>query len=71
MNRSGKTRKAVTPWVVIVFASTPKAAQAVKKFREGMTPSEMMPAMKATSVLHSQFGLLFSIGLLLGRFFTF
>ncbi len=63
--------KLVTPWVVVVFISTPKAAQALKWFRSGTTPPEMMPAMKATSLLHTEFGLLFSLGLIMGRFFAF
>ncbi len=63
--------KLVTPWILIVFVSTPKATQSIRKFQIGRTPSEMMPAMKATSALHSQFGLLFSIGLLAGKFFAF
>lgn len=58
----------VTPWALIVFVAFPKAGKAVKMFRSGATPSEMMPAMKAVSAVHTQFGLLFSSAVLLGKF---
>ncbi len=57
----------LTPWVLIVLVAVPKANRAVKIFRSGKTAVEMMPAMKAVSVVHTQFGLLFSTALLLGR----
>lgn len=60
----------VTPWAVIVLAAAPKAYRAIRLFRSGFKPVEMMPAMKATSVLHSQFGILLSLGLVLGRILT-
>ena len=59
-----------TPWVLIVILSIPKAVSAVRTFRKGLSAREMLPAMKATSVLHSQFGLLFSVGIILGRMLT-
>lgn len=58
----------VTPWVLVVFLALPRADKAVKMFRSGTTPSEMMPAMKAVSLVHTQFGLLFSGAILLGKF---
>ena len=60
--------KVASPWTLLVFLGIPKATRSVNLFRAGSTPSEMMPAMKATSQLHSQFGILFSIGILLGKF---
>jgi 1,4-dihydroxy-2-naphthoate polyprenyltransferase len=60
--------KVATPWTLLVFLGIPKATRSINLFRAGSTPSEMMPAMKATSQLHSQFGILFSIGTLLGKF---
>lgn len=59
-----------TPWILLAFTGIPKAASAVRLFRSGSSPSEMMPAMKATSVLHTQFGVLFSIGIFIGKFVT-
>lgn len=58
----------VTPWTLLVFVSVPKANRAVKILRGGNTPDEMMPGMKAISIVHSQFGLLFSSAILLGKF---
>lgn len=57
-----------TPWILLVLAAIPKAGSAIIQFRSGSGSSEMMPAMKATSVLHTQFGLLFSIGIVIGKF---
>lgn len=59
-----------TPWILLVFIGIPKANRAIKLFRSGSSPLEMMPAMKATSVLHTQFGILFSLGILLGKIFA-
>jgi 1,4-dihydroxy-2-naphthoate octaprenyltransferase len=56
-----------TPWILISLASIPKAIQSIRIFHRGRNPVEMMAAMKASSVLHSQFGILFSLGLLLGK----
>ncbi len=57
----------VTPWVLIVALTIPKAVSAIRMFRKGLNAREMLPAMKAASVLHTQFGLLFSIGMILGK----
>ncbi len=56
-----------SPWVLISFASIPKAIQSIRTFHRGRNPAEMMPAMKASSDLHLQFGILFSLGILLGN----
>lgn len=48
--------KYASPYILISFASIPKAVQSIKIFRCETTSLEMMPAMKASSVLHSQFG---------------
>ena len=60
--------KIATPWTLLVFASVPKARKSLGLFQAGRNPGEMMPAMKATSELHTQFGILMSLGLILGRF---
>ncbi len=58
----------LSPWALLVFLSLPKAVQSIRLFKSGNTPAEMLPAMKAASVLHTQFGVLFSLGLLVGKF---
>jgi len=60
--------KWATPLTLISFASIPRAVQSIKVFRNEHTAEEMMPAMKAASTLHSQFGILFTIGILLSKF---
>jgi 1,4-dihydroxy-2-naphthoate octaprenyltransferase len=55
-----------SPFVLISLASSPKAVESIRGFHEKETPREMMTPMKATSALHSQFGILFSGGILLG-----
>jgi 1,4-dihydroxy-2-naphthoate octaprenyltransferase len=58
----------VTPWVLLVLLSVPKAVQAVRGFIGKETPFEMMPAMKSTAQLNTFFGLLLSIGFIIGFF---
>ncbi len=58
----------LSPWTLIVLLSLPKAVQSVRSFKKGNTPGEMLPAMKAASVLHSQFGLLLTLGIVLGKY---
>jgi 1,4-dihydroxy-2-naphthoate octaprenyltransferase len=60
--------RSASPFTLIAFASVPAAINSVKIFRSKSTPSEMMSAMKATSSLHFQFGLLFAAGIVLGKF---
>lgn len=60
----------VTPWVMIVILTIPKAVIAIRAFRKGSNAQEMLPAMKSTSVLHTQFGILFSSGIILGKLLT-
>ncbi len=62
--------KYASPYILISFASIPKAVKSIRIFRSETTPVRMMPAMKATSVLHSEYGILFSLGLLLGKILT-
>lgn len=51
-------------WLLLVLLSIPKAYKAIKLF-EGKTKAvEMVTAMKATAQMHTQFGLLMAIGLL-------
>lgn len=57
----------VSPFVLIVFASAPNSIRSIKVFRSKHTPLEMMPAMKAASALHLQFGLLFTAGIIIGK----
>lgn len=55
-------------WLLIVFASMPKALQAAKLFRGKTLSVQLMPAMKATAQMQTLFGLLLSIGLVLDYF---
>ena len=59
--------KGESPWILISFVSLPNAVRSIKIFRKKHTSAEMMLAMKNTSVLHSKFGILFTIGIILGR----
>ncbi|GFR39478.1 1,4-dihydroxy-2-naphthoate octaprenyltransferase [Insulibacter thermoxylanivorax] len=59
----------VTPWVLLVIFSIPKAIQAVRQFQGKTLPYEMMPAMRSTAQLNTIFGLLLTAGLVIG-FFT-
>ncbi|MCL1631084.1 1,4-dihydroxy-2-naphthoate polyprenyltransferase [Sporolactobacillus sp. CPB3-1] len=56
-------------WLLLVFASLPKAIQATKLFRNKTKAIQMMPAMKATAQMQTLFGILLSIGLLIDHFF--
>jgi 1,4-dihydroxy-2-naphthoate polyprenyltransferase len=53
----------LTPWLALAALSLPKAKAAIKGFRLGSNPLEMMPAMKATAQTNTIFALLLSIGL--------
>lgn len=55
----------ISPWLLIVFASLPKAFEAVRGFKGKTLPIQMMPAMKATAQTNTHFGFLIAIGLLL------
>jgi len=54
-----------TFWMLLVFASLPKAYQAVKLFKERTKSIQLMPAMKATAQMHTHFGLFLTLGLIL------
>ena len=56
-------------WIFLVFASLPKARQAVIGFYNKKMAQEMMPAMKATAQTNTLFGLLLVIALLLEHAF--
>lgn len=58
-----------TPWILITFLSIPKAIKASKGFIGKKRSIEMMPAMKATAQTTTIFGLLLSLGLVLGYIF--
>ncbi|WKB35103.1 1,4-dihydroxy-2-naphthoate polyprenyltransferase [Terrilactibacillus sp. S3-3] len=55
-------------WLLVVFASLPKAYQATKLFRGKTKSIQMMPAMKATAQMQTLFGFLLSLGLVLDHF---
>ncbi|MGA9290929.1 MAG: 1,4-dihydroxy-2-naphthoate polyprenyltransferase [Anaerobacillus sp.] len=55
-------------WLLLVLLSIPKAFKAIRLFEGKSKAPEMVPAMKATAQMHTQFGLLMSIGLLLAYF---
>ncbi|MDK2822066.1 MAG: 1,4-dihydroxy-2-naphthoate polyprenyltransferase [Clostridia bacterium] len=57
-----------SPWLLLVFASIPKAFNAVKGFQGKTLPIEMMPAMKATAETNTSYGFLLTIGLIIGYF---
>ncbi|WP_064092740.1 1,4-dihydroxy-2-naphthoate polyprenyltransferase [Rossellomorea aquimaris] len=57
---------AVSPWLLVVFLSIPKALKATKGFIGKSQPIEMMPAMKATAQTNTIFGFLMSVGLMIG-----
>ncbi|CAH0346776.1 1,4-dihydroxy-2-naphthoate polyprenyltransferase [Bacillus sp. CECT 9360] len=58
----------VSPWVLLVLFSVPKAFQATKGFIGKTVPIQMMPAMKATAQTNTFFGFLLSIGLFISYF---
>ncbi|MFC7391796.1 1,4-dihydroxy-2-naphthoate polyprenyltransferase [Scopulibacillus cellulosilyticus] len=55
-------------WMIIVFASLPKAIQATKLFIGKTKSIQLMPAMKATAQMQTMFGFLLAIGLVLDYF---
>lgn len=55
-------------WLLLVFISLPRAIAATKSFIGKSRPIEMMPAMKATAQMHTSFGFLVSLGLLIEYF---
>lgn len=58
--------KAAPGWLLLVILSLPKAVQASRGFHGKTRNTEMMPAMKATAQLNTQFGFLMALGLFLG-----
>lgn len=59
----------VSPWLLLVLLSIPKAVKAIKQFSGKTEALEMMPAMKTTSQTHTFYGLLLACGLLLAHWF--
>ncbi|MBP3039788.1 1,4-dihydroxy-2-naphthoate polyprenyltransferase [Bacillaceae bacterium Marseille-Q3522] len=59
----------LSPWMLLVLLSIPKALQAVKGFIGKTKPIQMMPAMKATSQTNTFFGLLLAIGIVISYLF--
>lgn len=60
----------ITPWILVVFLSSPKAVQAIKQFRGKKTAPEMMPAMVSTAKLNTIFGMLLTVGLIIAFLFS-
>lgn len=56
-------------WLLIVLFSLPKAISATRSFIGKKKPAEMMPAMKATAQMHTVFGFLVALGILLNYLF--
>ncbi|GGE49972.1 1,4-dihydroxy-2-naphthoate octaprenyltransferase [Pullulanibacillus camelliae] len=54
-----------TFWMLLVFASLPKAYKAAKLFKEKSKSIQLMPAMQATAQMHTHFGFFLSLGLVL------
>lgn len=52
-------------WALITIISAFKAREVIKNFRGKTTPLEMMPAMKATGITNTFYGLLLGISLLI------
>jgi 1,4-dihydroxy-2-naphthoate polyprenyltransferase len=52
-------------WMLVVFISIPKALQATKLFKGKTKSIQMMPAMQATAQMHTLFGFLLTIGLII------
>lgn len=59
----------VSPWLLLVLVSIPKAIRATKLFKGKTSAIQMMPAMKATAQTHTLYGLLLTIGLICAYFF--
>lgn len=56
----------VSPWLALVVLSASKPINAIKGFKGKTIAYEMVPAMKNTAQTNTVFGLLLSIGLLMG-----
>lgn len=54
----------MTPWLLLVLLSLPKAIRAARGFSGKSTPSQMMPAMQATAQCNTQFGLLIVLAII-------
>ncbi|MDV2582132.1 1,4-dihydroxy-2-naphthoate polyprenyltransferase [Alkalibacillus haloalkaliphilus] len=57
-------------WAVITLLSATKAINAYKMFKQNKTPLEMMPGMKFTAQMNTQFGLLYGLSFLLEHLFA-
>lgn len=58
----------VSPWLLLVILSVPKAVKAIKGFMGKTIAKEMVPAMIATAQTNTIFGLLLSAGLFISYF---
>ena len=58
----------ISYWSLITLLSIPMGIQAIRGFKGKSLPIEMMPAMKATAQMTTQFGLLFMIGFIIEYF---
>ena len=57
----------LSPWALLVLLSIPKAFKAAMGFRRGRRPDELMSPMVATAQTNTLFGLLLTLGVLLGQ----
>lgn len=55
----------VSPWLLLIMISIPKAVQATKLFAGKTKAIQMMPAMKATAQTHTFYGTLLTLGIFL------
>lgn len=58
----------VSPWLLLVLLSAPKAVKASKLFVGKTSPLQMMPAMKETAQTNTLFGMLMAAGLICAYF---
>jgi 1,4-dihydroxy-2-naphthoate octaprenyltransferase len=54
----------VSPWLLIVLASVPRAVEGIKGFHGKTLPVEMVPAMKSVAQTNTLFGLFLVVGIL-------
>lgn len=55
----------ISPWLLLVFLSIPKAIQTSRLFQGKTVSAQLMPAMKGTSQMNTFFGALLALGLIL------
>ncbi|HET7656884.1 MAG TPA: 1,4-dihydroxy-2-naphthoate polyprenyltransferase [Bacillales bacterium] len=58
-----------SPWLLLVLISIPKAVQATRLFKGKTLSVQLMPAMQATAQMHTLFGGLLALGLIIAHWF--